>query len=79
MNTIALKKHEIYNNLDRLDEKGLESLADFARFLVEKKHKGDDTLLKLQGIISEYNVDLSLLKKFRMKSLKHIEKKIANE
>ena len=79
MNQLALKKHKIYNNLSKLDEKGINSLADYLDFLMTKEKKGQGKIVKLKGILSKYKIDFSYLKKFKEDSWKHVEKEIDNE
>ena len=79
MNQIALKKHKIYNNLSKLGEKGINSLADYLDFLVTKEKKDQGKIIKLKGILSKYHIDLSCLKEFKENSWKHLEKEIDNE
>ena len=79
MNTKALKKHEIYNNLNKLDEDDLDSLVDYVHFLMSKKQRPKEKIIKLKGIISKYKIDLSLLQDLKSTSWKHLEKEIINE
>jgi len=79
MNTKALKKHEIYNNLNKLDEDDLDSLVDYVHFLMSKKQRPKEKIIKLKGIISKYKIDLSLLQDLKSTSWKHLEKEISNE
>lgn len=76
MNTKAIKKHELYNALDKLDDDDLSSLADYAQFLLSKKQK--EILLQLKGILSPYKIKLSLIKDLRSTTWKHLEDELRN-
>lgn len=79
MNTAALKKHEIYNKLAELDEQELGVVADYIDFMRYKKQLGEKKILKLQGVLKGYDIDLSALKKFKEETWKHVDEEFASE
>jgi len=79
MNNAALKKHEIYNSIEKLDEKELNSVADFVSFLEKKNQSSEGKVIKLKGIISDYSIDMKDIRELRKNSLSHLEKELDNE
>jgi sensor histidine kinase regulating citrate/malate metabolism len=79
MNKAALTKHEIYNKLSGFSEEDLASIASFVDFLRYQKHMKSNKLVKLQGILKNYEIDLNDLKQFKDQSWKHVDKEFANE
>ena len=80
MNETALKKHEIYGKLMRLSGQELHSVADFIDFVQHKKQQPPKKkIIKLQGILADYDLDLFNLKKFKEESWRHLEGEFENE
>jgi hypothetical protein len=80
MNEAALKKHAIYGKLSRLSGAELNSVADFIDFVQHKKQQTPKKkVIKLHGILADYDLDLAGLKEFKKKSWKHLEGEFENE
>jgi len=73
MNKAALKKHEIYNKLSEFSEKDLSSIVDYIDFMRQKKNLEGGRIIKLEGILKGYDLDISDLKKLREETWKHVE------
>jgi len=78
MNKAALKKHEIYNKLTQLTEGELESIADYVDFMRYKKQAGEKKIIKLEGILKDYDIDLSALKAFKKQTWQHVDEEFIN-
>lgn len=59
MNKAAITKHEIYNKLIDFSEQDLDAIANFIDFMRYKKKLGEKKLIKLEGILKGYDLDLS--------------------
>ncbi|MDY6989106.1 MAG: hypothetical protein SWQ30_13735 [Thermodesulfobacteriota bacterium] len=59
-------------------EKDLASIADFIDFMRQRDLKSKK-LLKLQGILKNYDIALSDLKQFKDRSRKHVDQEFADE
>lgn len=80
MNEAALIKHEIYGKLARLSGAELNSVADYIDFVRHKKQQPlRKKIIKLQGILSDYDFDLTDLDKFKQGSWQHLEGEFENE
>ncbi len=80
MNEAALIKHKIYNKIARLSGAELNSIADFIDFVQHKKQPPlKKKNIKLQGILADYNLDLSDLNTFKQESWQHLEGEIDSE
>ena len=80
MNKAALKKHEIYNKLAELTkEHELTNIADYIDFMRYKQQIEEKKIIKLEGILKGYNIDLSDLKEFREKTWKHVDEESSDE
>ena len=78
MNKAALKKHEIYNKLLDLNERELFNIADYIDFMRYKQRRKKKKIIKLGGILKDYDIDFSDLKEFREKTWKHVEEETAS-
>ena len=78
MNNAAITKHEIYNKLAGFSEQDLSAIANFIDFMRHKKQLEEKKVLKLQGILKGYNIDLSDLKKLKKETWKHIENELSD-
>ena len=74
MKKSALQKHEIYNKLSELDEEELGSIAEYIDSLRQKKHVEEKKIIKLEGILKGYHIDLVDLKKLKKETWKHVDK-----
>lgn len=74
MNKTALKKHEIYNKLTGFSEQELVTIVDYIDFMRQKKQIEEKKTIKLKGILKDYNIDFSDLKKFKGETWKHVDK-----
>jgi hypothetical protein len=74
MKKSALQKHEIYNKLSELDEEELGSIADYIDSLRQKKHLEEKKIIKLEGILKGYHIDLADLKKLKKETWNHVDK-----
>ena len=79
MNKSALQKHEIYNKLTDLGEKELEDIANYIDFMRHKKRIEEKKIIKLEGVIKGYNIELPDLKKLREETWNHVEEETSNE
>lgn len=80
MNKAAIIKHEIYGKLAKMSGAELNSVADFIDFVQHKKQRAQKKkLIKLQGVLAGYDLDLNDLKKHRKQSWEHLEKEFGDE
>jgi len=77
MNNAALKKHEIYNKLTELSEQELGSIADYVDFMRHRKQLEEGKIIRLEGILKGYPIDLSCLKEFKETTWKHVDEESA--
>jgi hypothetical protein len=73
MNKAAITKHDIYNKLIGFTEQDLIAIANFIDFMRHKKQLEEKKVLKLQGILKDYDIDFSDLKKFKKQAWEHVE------
>jgi len=78
MNKAAITKHDIYNKLVGFTEQDLGAIADFIDFMRHKKKLEEKKVLKLQGILKDYDIDFSDLKKFKEQTWEHLEQEFSN-
>jgi hypothetical protein len=78
MNKAAITKHEIYNKLIGFSEQDLDAIVNFIDFMRHKKKLEAKKLIKLEGILKGYDIDLSILKEFRQQSWKHVDQELGN-
>jgi hypothetical protein len=74
MKKSALQKHEIYNKLSELGEEELGAIADYIDSLREKKHVEGKKIIKLEGVLKGYKVNLADLKKLKKETWRHVDK-----
>jgi hypothetical protein len=77
MNKAAITKHDIYNKLIGFSEQDLSAIANFIDFMRHKKQLEKKKVLKLQGILKDYDIDFSDLKKFKKQAWEHVEKEFS--
>ena len=73
MNKAAITKHEIYNKLVGFSEQDLDAIASFIDFMRHKKKLEGKKIIKLEGILKGYDIDLSALKEFKQQSWEHVD------
>ena len=78
MNKVAITKHDIYNKLNGFSEQDLSAIANFIDFMRHKNQFEEKKVLKLQGILKDYNIDFSDLKKFKKQAWEHVEQEFCN-
>lgn len=78
MNKAAITKHEIYNNLAGFADKDLNAIADFVDFMRHQKKIKSKKLLKLQGILKDYDINFVDLKKFKDQTWEHVEQEFGD-
>ena len=78
MNKAAITKHDIYNKLFGFTEQDLDAIANFIDFMRHKKQLEEKKVLKLQGILKDYDIDFSYLKKFKKQTWEHVEQEFSN-
>jgi hypothetical protein len=78
MNKEALTKHDIYSKLNGFSEKDLHAIINFIDFMRQKKNLECKNVIKLQGILKEYDINLSDLKKFKKDTWHAVEEESLN-
>lgn len=78
MNKAAITKHEIYNKLSGFSEQDLHAVADFIDFMRHKRKLESKKIIKLEGILKGYNIDLSALKELKVETWKHVDQESGN-
>ena len=79
MNNTALTKHRIYNQLVDFSEKDLKDIAVFIDYLKYKNKVGEKKIIKLEGILKNYDIDLSSLKEFKKSTWQHLDQEFEDE
>ena len=78
-NSAALHKHDIYVKLTGLNDRDLQTIAEYIDFMRHKNKLDDEKILRLQGIIKNQQINFSALKKFRQETWNHVDKEAAGE
>ena len=78
MNKAAITKHEIYNKLIGFSEQDLSDIANFIDFMRHKKQLETKKVIKLEGILKGYDLDLSALKTFKRQTWRHVDQEFDN-
>lgn len=78
MNKAAITKHEIYNKLVGFTEQDLSDIVNFIDFIRHKKKLKDKKIVKLEGILKDQNIDLSILKDFKKSTWEHVDREFEN-
>ncbi len=78
MNKKAITKHEIFNKLTGFSEQDLNSVVSFIDSMRHKKKINEKKVIKLEGILKGFNIDLSSLEELKKKTWQHVEKEINN-
>lgn len=79
MNKAAITKHEIYNKLVGFTEQDLSDIANFIDFIRHKNKIKDKQIVKLEGILKDQDIDLSILKKFKKNTWEHVDREFETE
>ncbi len=79
MNKTAILKHQIYNKLGGFSEHDLSHIANFIDFMRHKKKLKPKKAVRLEGILKEYDIDLSMLKAFKKEAWQHVDQEIDND
>ncbi len=80
MNEAALIRHEIYGKLTGLTGSELNSVADFIDFVQHKKQRpSKKKIIKLQGVLKDYDLEVFNLKKIKEDSWSHLEGELKDE
>jgi hypothetical protein len=78
MNKAAITKHDIYNKLIGFTEQDLSAIANFIDFMRHKNQLEEKKVLKLHGILKDYDIDFSELKKFKKREWEHLEREFSD-
>jgi hypothetical protein len=78
MNKAAITKHDIYNKLIGFTEQDLIAIANFIDFMRHKNQLEEKKVLKLHGILKDYDIDFSELKKFKKQEWEHLEREFSD-
>jgi hypothetical protein len=78
MNKAAITKHDIYNKLIGFTEQDLSVIANFIDFMRHKKQLEEKKVLKLQGILKDYDIDFADLKRFKNQAWEHVEQEFSD-
>ncbi|MDA3915439.1 MAG: hypothetical protein PF690_00495 [Deltaproteobacteria bacterium] len=78
MNNAAITKHNIYNQLVGFSEQDLSDIANFIDFMRHKKKLGAKKVVKFEGILKNYDIDLSVLKEFKQQTWQHVDQEFNN-
>ena len=78
MNKEAIAKHDIYHKLSGFSEQDLYAIVNFIDFMRQKKKLEEKKVIKLEGILKGYDIDISDLKKFKEETWKHVDEESIN-
>lgn len=78
MNKTAIIKHNIYNQLVDFSEQDLSDIANFIDFMRYKKKLGAKKVVKLEGILKDHDIDLSILKECKQQTWHHVDQELDN-
>ena len=73
MNKEAITKHDIYHKLSGFSEQDLYAIVNFIDFMRQQKKLEEKKVIKLEGILKGYDIDISDLKKFKEETWKHVD------
>ena len=71
-------KQEIYNKLAEFSKNNLDTIADFIDFMLHKKQLEEKKVLKLEGLLKNYDIDCADLKVFKQETWSHVEQETGN-
>lgn len=78
MNKEAITKHDIYHKLSGFSEQDLYAIVNFIDFMRQQKKLEEKKVIKLEGILKGYDIDISDLKKFKEETWKHVDEEAVN-
>jgi len=78
MNKAALTKHEIYNKLFEFTEHDLDAVVNFIDFMRYKRKLEAKKVIKLEGILKGYDIDIADLKEFKQQTWKHVDQEFCS-
>ncbi len=78
MNKEAITKHEIYHKLSGFSEQDLHAIVNFIDFMRHQRMLEEKKVVKLEGILKGYDIDLSDLKEFKEETWKHVDEEALN-
>jgi hypothetical protein len=78
MNKVAIAKHEIYNNLPDFSEQELSYLTNFIDFMRHQKRIEQKKIIRLEGSLKGYDIDLAVLKEFKKQTWQHVDQEFCN-
>ena len=78
MNKEAITKHDIYQKLSGFSEQDLYAIVNFIDFMRQQKKLEEKKVIKLEGILKGYDIDISDLKKFKEETWKHVDEESIN-
>ena len=78
MNKQAITKHDIYHKLSGFSEQDLYAIVNFIDFMRQQKKLEEKKVIKLEGILKGYDIDISDLKKFKEETWKHVDEEAVN-
>ena len=78
MNKEAITKHDIYHKLSGFSEQDLYAIVNFIDFMRKQKKLEEKKVIKLEGILKGYDIDISDLKKFKEETWKHVDEEAVN-
>jgi len=78
MNKEAIAKHDIHHKLSGFSEQDLYAIVNFIDFMRQKKKLEEKKVIKLEGILKGYDIDISDLKKFKEETWKHVDEESIN-
>ena len=78
MDKEAITKHDIYHKLSGFSEKDLHAIVNFIDFMRHQKKLEGKKLIKLEGILKGFDIEISCLKKFKEETWKHVDEEYIN-
>lgn len=73
MDKEAIIKHDIYHKLSGFSEQDLYAIVNFIDFMRHQKKLEGKKLIKLEGVLKGFDIEVSGLKKFREETWKHVD------
>ena len=78
MNKAAITKHKIYNKLVGFTEQDLVDISEYIDFVRYRRGIGEKKVVRLEGLLKNYDIDLSDLKAFRKETWQHVDSESDN-
>ncbi|WP_446009416.1 hypothetical protein [Candidatus Electrothrix sp.] len=73
MNKAAITKQKIYNKLVGFTEQDLVDVSEYIDFVRYRRGIGEKKVVRLEGLLKNYDIDLSDLKAFRKETWQHVD------